>query len=483
MAVCPLARRAGVRAGMTLAEARAACPGLADAGRDAARDGRALEAVGRWLAGAFSPVAAAEPPESILLDVGGSARLFGGLEPLRRAAAEALRRAGLTACCAVAPTPCAAWALASAGRGEVVGVESVRAALAPLPVGCLRLDPAAVDALAAVGVRTVGHLLALPRGATAARFGEGPLLGLDRALGDAPEPLACLDRRVPVRAALEFDAPVASLAGLWSCLKHLVGEVVTDLARRGAGARRLGLTLRPRWGEAESVAVRLAGPTRNAVRLFELLRTAAEPTLGRVKGHDGYVGFSLDVPSLERVRPGQGGLFGGADDAGRAAELGGLVERLVARLGEPGVGRAELFESHLPEWGWRRAGVGLMTEGRSVAKPRAAQAAKAAVAAEELIERHASARPRPMRLLDPPAAVGVVALGDGPPASLAWGGPAVPLTGALGPERVAGVWWAGRRPTRDYYDALDESGRRYWLFRVDDPRGGARRWFLHGVFD
>ena len=511
MAACPLARRAGVRVGMTLAEARATCAGLADDPLDAPRDARALAAVGRWLAGRLSPVASVEPPESVLLEVGGSAAIFGGVDAARRAAADALRRAGLTACAAVAPTPGAAWALASAGRAETVAGDS--AVLGSLPLACLRLPGDVVAALAGVGVRTVGQLAALPRSAVPTRFGDLALLRLDQATGAAPEPLACLSPEVPVSASLEFDAPVAQLAGLWACLKHLVADAVTDLARRGAGARRVRLTLVPRWGERESVEVRLATATRSAVRLFDLLRTAAEPALGRVKSHDGYVGFRLDVPSFERVVPGQSALFAGADgDARAASELAGLVERLVARLGEPSVGRAEPVESHLPERAWRWSGVsgggcegagcesagaaggfdaarwagdlfGVASGGRrSSRRPRRASG-PLPDPSDDPIERHGSLRPRPLRLLDPPAEVGVMAVGDGPPASLSWPGPAVALAECLGPERVAGLWWDGHRRTRDYYDALDDAGRRYWLFRVDDPRTGRRRWFVHGVFD
>ncbi|NIL95746.1 MAG: DNA polymerase Y family protein, partial [Planctomycetales bacterium] len=56
-----------------------------------------------------------------------------------------------------------------------------------------------------------------------------------------------------------------------------------------------------------------------------------------------------------------------------------------------------------------------------------------------------------------------------------------------GPERIAPEWWRDRPGTRlrDYFRIEDQSGRRYWLYREglpDDGRGGAPRWFLHGVF-
>jgi protein ImuB len=48
----------------------------------------------------------------------------------------------------------------------------------------------------------------------------------------------------------------------------------------------------------------------------------------------------------------------------------------------------------------------------------------------------------------------------------------------VGPERIAGQWWEGHNKTRDYFDVEDETGRRYWIFRVQE----SGRWFLHGMF-
>jgi protein ImuB len=66
------------------------------------------------------------------------------------------------------------------------------------------------------------------------------------------------------------------------------------------------------------------------------------------------------------------------------------------------------------------------------------------------------------------------------------------LIAAVGPERIAGEWWRGHDKTRDYYDVADESGKRFWVFRVVTRKvvkgaGGpevraSSRWFCHGVF-
>ncbi len=50
---------------------------------------------------------------------------------------------------------------------------------------------------------------------------------------------------------------------------------------------------------------------------------------------------------------------------------------------------------------------------------------------------------------------------------------------AVGPERLHGPWWEGRSKSRDYFDAEDEQGERWWVFRVNETN----RWYLHGTFD
>ena len=48
-----------------------------------------------------------------------------------------------------------------------------------------------------------------------------------------------------------------------------------------------------------------------------------------------------------------------------------------------------------------------------------------------------------------------------------------------GPERIESGWWDGGDVQRDYYIARRADGARLWIYR---ECGGARRWFLHGIF-
>ena len=473
----------GVRPGMSLAEARVMCPGAECVEHDPAGDRRALEALGRWMS-RFTPIVAAgwtvdprerdageEVPAVLFLDLTGCERLFGGIATIVERVADALARFGVPAALAVAPTPGAAWALASvaeaSGRVAVVGPEHLAAALSPLPLECLRLAGGAIAALRHLGLRTIGQLAALPREQLPARFGKSLLARLDQATGARPEPLVPLSYEVPIAAGLTFDAPVESLESIWLVLEKLLLDVLPELVRRGRGARRLELSFLPdrcsRRGP-ESKAINLSRPTRDRRTLLDLLRRSTD----RLDCDGGFVAFRLDVSLHERVAEQQVALFG--DEGGASQfELDRLIERLRVRLGEGAVVRPELVESYLPERAWRPM-------------PEEAHAPPASPSTTAL-------PPRPLHLLPTPAEVRVVCEPSdertGRPRQFAWRGRVHRLAHAVGPERIAGEWWRGHNRTRDYYDVSDEAGQRFWIFRVIraiDAQRLSVRWFLHGTY-
>jgi protein ImuB len=78
---------------------------------------------------------------------------------------------------------------------------------------------------------------------------------------------------------------------------------------------------------------------------------------------------------------------------------------------------------------------------------------------------------------------------DGPPRRFSWRGVTYDVTGAQGPERIAGEWWRHRKQnqhalTRDYYLVEDAGGHRFWLFRegLYGRETAAAQWFVHGLF-
>jgi len=53
---------------------------------------------------------------------------------------------------------------------------------------------------------------------------------------------------------------------------------------------------------------------------------------------------------------------------------------------------------------------------------------------------------------------------------------------ADGPERIEQEWWIQQGLYRDYYCVEDDTGARYWLFRLGHYENNEPKWFLHGFF-
>ncbi|MBV9735430.1 MAG: DNA polymerase Y family protein, partial [Acidisphaera sp.] len=292
-AVCERAEALGLTPGQTLAQARAVCPGLAVAEADPAADQAALAALARWCE-RFTPLAAADPPDGLWLDIAGCAHLFGdaddghGEAALAAALAARLAREGMPARMAVAGTAGAAWALARSvlnrAPGPVVlatGEEA--AALAALSVAALRIEPRLAAGLGRMGLKTVGEVLRVPRAELAARFGGALLLRLDQARGTAEEAIAWPRPPVPWEERRAFAEPIATPEDLSRALAWLAGRLCRALAAKRLGGRRF------------------------LARFFRV--DSAVPTIGVATAlpvHDpGYLGKLL-AERLETVDPGFG---------------------------------------------------------------------------------------------------------------------------------------------------------------------------------
>jgi protein ImuB len=517
------ARSLGVRPGIDQAEAMAVCPSLTCLPHDPAADARGLRSLGRWMM-RFTPVVGVangpdDPlgtPDALVLDVTGCERVFHGLGELARQVVAALERFRLDARVALGPNPGAAWAmtftpdsLSPEKKGERGANEKCKTCnekrvneesgvtrphilhfslpvfhfsfLPHIPCGALRLDDdGTVAKLYHLGIRTIGQLLSVPREQLPARFGPKLTLRLDQLLGDAPEPLVPLDLPAVVSAGMDFDGVVTSAEALWAVFRELLGRVITQLERRGRGARELDVTFTRAYAPPLCETVRLSRPSRDPVNLFNLFRCATERMDGGGNPTDEFLGMRLLVRVHEPLGDEQVGLLDGENYAGEM-ELDRLIERLCARLGERSVTQAEVVESHVPERATRRRLARARPRSRP-GSPKRTGRAKGDANKTDPSERHAPLNARPLHLFTRPLEVAVTV---SPPFSDEFGQPIQfaldgvhRLAHVAGPERIGGQWWDAATRTRDYFDVEDESGRRFWLFRVNETR----RWYLHGEY-
>ena len=502
------ATAAGLASGMPLADALSFLPSLATALAEPAQDAAALRRLAEWC-GRYSPWTAPDGADGVRIEITGSAHLWGGEKALSTDLAARLDRRGVAGRLAIADTLGAAWAMARFAEAEnsivILPPGEPRAALAPLPVDALRLDPLIVQGMRRVGLKRIGDLYAMPRDALARRFGETVAQRLDQALDRLPEPLSPLGEVPSRRVRLSFAEPIATPADLMLATERLTVDLVRRLAREGTGARRLDLAFHRVDGQVERIRLGTARPSRDPRHLTALFKER----LDTVDPGLGIEDMILAAFAVEPLPPEQIGLPGHAAGPhpfppllageGMGGGIAPLLDRFGNRLGLAALSRLEPRESHVPE----RASVRvqphltlpianatgplpLPPEGRrgpySPSPPSGAERGGVRWGTS-------SKPPRPIRLFDPPEPVEALwLLPDDPPFRFTWRRRRHRVMRADGPERIADEWWqpegsGAADAIRDYYRVEDEEGRRFWLFRAGlHGHDQKPHWFVHGVF-
>ncbi len=511
------AERAGVEKGQLLADARALCPQIMLAGADDEVDHRALTGLADWL-GRYTPWTAASHrssgahngPDGIFLDITGCAHLFGGEERMLADMMARLEDFGFEARAGLADTPGAAWAVAHyANLGSrsfhIVASGAEEEAIAPLPVAALRLDSEICRGLDAMGLKKISQLIDLPRAPLTARFGTDVAHRLDQAFGEDEEPISPGKPLVPYRIRKVLVEPIVSLDDISEGIARLARDLEARFVADQQGARRLVLTLYRVDGQIMRLKIGTAEVTADAVHITRLF----SEKLDRLQS-DFDAGFGIDVmalsaPVVEEKVPSQITLRGveraplpaqkKTAKAGYprfSSEVSALLDRLGNRLGAREVYQMAPRASHIPERAVvKRPVMAVASNGSGGGMDDWTVMGSGVVGQERDGEVMTRAPDRPLTMLEHAEPIEVLAeVPDGPPKRFRWRKVNYQITKTLGPERLAPEWWrsadlvGSASRTRDYFQAEDSEGRRFWLFRngLYGRETGTPEWFVHGVF-
>jgi protein ImuB len=456
------AQRAGLRPGMPVTKAQALVPGLIVHNADRAGDAEALDRLALWALRLYAPIAAADPPDGLVIDTTGAAHLHGGEEAMVEAMIAPFAASGFTACAALADGWSVAYAFARYGPRPLIVVppeESAQAVL-DLPIAALRLPKDMVESLGVLGFERIGELADKPRAPLTLRF--GPQLGrcLDQVIGRIGEPIDPVRPPDIIEVRQGFAKPIGAAETIARYTGKLVVQLCEVLESKGLGAKRLDLLFHRVDNRIEAVRVGSALPVRDVRRLTRLLCDKIETV---------DPGFGIEIMRLtatlaEPLAPRQ---MISSLTAEPEADVTGLIDTLANRIGHKRLYRFAPVASDVPE--------------RSVVRVAPTAPGTGAAWPDHW--------PRLSRLLPTPEAIETVALlPDHPPVSFTWRGIRRRIRRADGPERVFGEWWK-RDPelsaVRDYFQVEDEAGERFWIYRAgdgEDHATGSHRWFLHGIF-
>ena len=422
------AREAGVEDGMALTAAYALCPELETEWRDDSAEQVCLTQLAEW-AGQYSSMVSLES-QALLLEIGASLKLFGGLQVMRKRMQNDLRQQSYAAEVAIAPTPQAALLLTQSGTRECVSdTSALRATLGRLPIGVLPATDKQTTLLIKLGLRNLRDLWRLPREGLIKRFGLEFIDYLDRLLGDKPDLLLFHQASPCFSAHWPFPIETDNMSFILHGMEQLLPRLVRFMQLRELALNRFEIA----FYHPEKKASRIELGTRELCRDESHLMLLLRERLEQKQLSAPVLEITLTVSEFHPFCAKNQSLFSQAKE--QDVEWQHTLNQLQNRLGEQAVSSLQVIDDHRPEYAW---------------------AYGASKDAEIKLNRPLWLLSQPQKLRD--GLTGIKLISE--------------------KERIEGGWWDGFDIQRDYYRARDSNGRKLWLFC--DLKTGL--WYLHGLF-
>jgi protein ImuB len=489
-AVSTEARRAGVRTGMTTAQAAAACPTLtllplADA------DLAAAEAALADLGFGFAPRIDREPGR-VFFEIGDLAQLYPSEAAVTQAIQTRALRVGLGVRVAVAARKGIARVATRASERALIPTGREAAYLAPLPLRVLGdpLAPETVETFDRWGLNTIGALAKLPPADVGLRLGANGARLHRLARGEDDDPFLPALPADAVEEGVDLDDAVSELEPLSFVLRGIFDRVLARLACRSLACA--GITLRFQL-ESRAFDVRdinLAAPTRETAPLLQLVRL----DLSR-RPPDAPITAVLVVARPARARTAQLDFLRPAGPA--PDRLAATIARLGALCGPDNVGvpRAE------DTWREEAVGVAAFVPVDPPHAPRPATTVATSVSTATATATDVVMRALTIRRYRPPEEIEVM-WGPNGPSALRGKETTARILVAAGPYRLSGEWWrrddhdaspphdAGHTSNANHTGCASGFSRDYWdvhasdgaLYRLHHDRL-RDRWYLDGYYD
>jgi protein ImuB len=458
---CERARAAGVLVGQRYAYALSLCSGLRARVVPPEQIAKAITEL-RAVLHRFSPSVEPGEPGTFWLDGKGLDRMFpdarGSGHAWAAAIAAAVAELDYRGAIVVGFSRFATCAIARATRlGTTVLASDAdeRRMASAVPLARLDIDAKLREALARLGITSVGQMVRLPGGGILERFGADAHRLYQLAAGESWDPLVPVAPPEAPDERVFLDDDEEDLERLVFAIKGPLDRLLVRLAARGRAltALHLELSLKHAVGQISLRAdcIKPAAPSLDGRALLRLvhLRLTGMPPAAPVNA------IRVWPEDVEATRE-QLALFARKPRRDRRAAEEAL-SRLRAELGDDAVVRAVLRDGHLPEasFGWER--LVHLTE-----------AAPSRPAVRPLIRRVFT---RPQQL----PAQARLARDDGWLLSGLEHGAVVRI---LGSYVVSGGWWTHEQH-REYHFAELRRGDCMWVY-YDRNR---RRWFWQGAIE
>lgn len=448
----------GITTGMAIADARARIPGVEIHEAKPDMEHILLRGIARWCI-AYTPVAAVDELDGIMLDISGCAHLWGGETPYLIKILSTLYQLGYKVNGAIADTIAAAWAAARFGheRAMIIPPGKQEQTLSSFPVEGLKMDETIITRLRKLKLNRIGMLFSMPRGSLHTRFGPGFIKRLEQIRGTIPESIVPVELPVEYHERLPCLSPIVSAAGIEIAIKELLQKLCKRLYQEQKGIRKASLTCYRVDGHLQKLEIGTVRPTHQEThlfRLFELKIDTIEPGLGLEM-------FVLDAIHVEELNNKQETLWTPVVGI-QSQNIAATFDLLAAKVGSQRIYRFVPNQVYLPEYSFKRT-----TELTALVG-----------------DQWSLKKKLPFLILPVPKPIKVtVPVPDYPPINFIFEGKLYEVSTADGPWRVEKPWWIQAGLLQDYYIVEDNQGARYSIFRVGHiGEVTGHQWFLYGYY-
>ena len=406
----------------------------------------------RDCASTFSPRVENTDAGTVVFDIEGLERLFGGYSEIAEKILDRARRRGIDdANIAVASNPDAAVCAARGFRGVTViqrGMEAAR--LRDLPLRALIPSMEFLETLERWGIRTLGAFAKLPAVQISERLGQEGVKLHRLAQGAAARPIVPHVDAVRFVEVMELDYDITTIEPLTFILSRMLEQICSQMRARNLATHEVRLAL----GSYVRI-LNLPIPVRNSRLLTKLLilDLEAHPPGAPIK--------CVEVEAFPaKPRIVQNGLFIPLSPEPEKLEL--TLARLKAVVGEENVGCAEILDTHRPD-ALQMKKFGLNGELGRVSAP--------------LPPGTKYPTSLTLRLFRPPLEA-TVHVRNQTPIWIAFHGTHGSIVTAGGPWHTSGDWWRPTMWDREEWDieTADALYRIYYDVHLD-------RWYAQGVYD
>jgi protein ImuB len=452
------AEKRGVDLGMSLATARALIDGGVVYTRNLEQEAQSLHELSQF-AYRFTPSVVCYRNDVLLLDIGGSLKLFRGLEALLQTLDDTFAELPHDYCSGIAHTAKAAWLLsflAQSGRTRQLevhnlSVETVKQQLSTMPVGLLADFPEAAQRLQHSGIKQLGQVLALPTPELGKRFGIEFVQYLQEITGERIERQGELTQPPNFSRSVDCTYAINDWQLLLLPMKTLLIEFSDYLTKHQLQCSEIHWHLWSPDHQHFDFSV-------SCQRVFSRWSVLLELTEIKLNS------FTLDmaVESVElrcdhftQAQLLTPSLF--EQDNRSQEHFQSLIARLSSRFDQDQVYQLQQKNSHIPEQAYER-----FPAAQPIAKDPVAKDPQAKKSVQTVLH------DRPCWLFESPQRLSYRQ------EQLYWHGR---LTLLQGPERIEANWWQ-KGVSRDYFVAMHEDKQLCWIYRDRLQQ----QWYLHGLF-